>query len=160
MSARFSLHHPLPAYLRPPLHFISPIAPPLKTLSQVLFFRGASSSFVCVQRCAAHLLRPGGHLGIKKCQTIRSTHTHIQPQGRPRAPSTLLAPVNEALLLRPLAVKNCIMHKLFCFHSAWGKHAFALVSPPFPHLLPHSHAYIQPENSFLLRNHRWLCGRK
>lgn len=40
MSARFSLHHPLPAYLRPPLHFISPIAPPLKTLSQVLFFRG------------------------------------------------------------------------------------------------------------------------
>jgi len=112
--------------------FISPIPPPWRYLSS-LFLWGALGSFVCVQRCEAHLLRPGGHLGIKKCQTTgHSPYRPPLPQGQPTPTPHLLAPVNEALLLRPptQSVKNCIMHKLFWFHSAWGKYAYATPISP------------------------------
>jgi len=128
--------------------FISPIPPPWRYLSS-LFLWGALGSFVCVQRCEAHLLRPGGHLGIKKCQT--TGHSPYRPP-IPKA-SPLPLPIywhqsTKHYYFDPLPSQSKIVLCTSCFGS--------ILLGVSMLMLPPSH----PANSFLLRNHRWLCGRK
>lgn len=116
------------------LHFISPIPPPRIGPYQVFFFGGLE--LICMRAALrSALIATGGHLGIKKCQT-----TGHSPFSNPRPaqyhPPELPLPLPQPIYWHqstkhyyydppaPLSVKNCIMHKLFWFHSARSKHAY------------------------------------
>lgn len=94
-------------------HFCVRLLPPIplqnKLLSPIIWL---VRSFVCVQRCAAHLLRDGDTWVLKNAKVL-SCRTTTQPTQWGYQPIYRASTVNEPFtILFSVSVKNCIMHKL------------------------------------------------
>lgn len=143
------------------LHFISPIPPPRIGPYQVFFFGGLELIYMRAALRSA-LIATGGHLGIKKCQTTGHSpfsKTPAQPKASPvqpppnaQSPSLNLSIGTSQRSIttttHPLHCQSKIVLCTSCFGSILRGVSMLMVPPS------------QPKSSFLLRNHRWLCGRK
>lgn len=149
----FSKQQPSPSQMSATPRYPSIASPSLSIL--------ASSTLICMRAVLrSALIARRGHLGIKKCQSpeqYQATHPVPSPT-HPR--SNLSLSYSQRTITISFAVWSQSKIVL-CTSCLVG---WQLPVESGPRLLmfttPHQRPEGQGRQSFLLRNHRWLCGRK